>query len=52
MNYPQPKNRNPTKNLIPLRKKDSNVTWQISFDKNGSCEIISIVNLKGVFLGF
>ena len=21
MNYPQPKNRNPTKNLIPLREK-------------------------------
>ena len=40
MNHLPSKNRKSTENLIPLRKKDIKVTWQRSFDKNGSFEKI------------
>ena len=45
MNHLSTKNRKSTKNLIPLRKKDMKVTWQRSFDKDGSFEKNSIAHL-------
>ena len=50
MYYVPSKNRKSTKNLIPLRKKDIEVIWQTSFNKNGSCEQNFYCKPEGSFL--